>query len=269
MALGMRHWLAGLALLLTGFVAGAASWRLVRAEPAPLRLRSSAAPRQSFFAARAIAQRLGAGECVEPPEPPSLPVPEEVLARVTAPTGRLLLRCVPACDEVYLRGKPIGRTAKFDRELPVGDYALVLRWGTVTKVVRVSIGAGETTAREAMRSGSSATVRDLNVAGRLAASCVPECDSIEVDGESYGSPIVSLDLSPGEHVVVLRRGAQQRRRTIRVEPGESTRVREDFDLPPGCDPPWIRDARGALRFKSACRALRGKKSVRDPSRAPR
>jgi serine/threonine-protein kinase len=76
-----------------------------------------------------------------PPAPSPAPTTPEVPAG--GGTGQLTVVCIPACDQVFDNGRPLGPSPIYARTVPVGSHRLKLVSGTVTKIIPVIVSADE------------------------------------------------------------------------------------------------------------------------------
>ncbi|MEZ4220275.1 MAG: protein kinase [Polyangiaceae bacterium] len=80
-------------------------------------------------------------------KPVPAPTPTPAPAATSKEPGFLTIMCAPACDRVIAGGRNLGPSPVVRRPLPPGSHGVVLKKGSVTKSIGVTIQSGETTAR--------------------------------------------------------------------------------------------------------------------------
>lgn len=133
-------------------------------------------------------------------------------------TGELVVESRPEAARVSIDGEERGVTP-FRLELAPGAYVLqVAVGGAEPRVIPLTIRAGVQTAQYVELVGVPTT-------GTLDVRSEPSRVRVWVDGQDRGlTPLTLNDLSPGEHEVVLERGAQRVTHRVRIEPGTTAQL---------------------------------------------
>lgn len=133
-------------------------------------------------------------------------------------TGELVVESRPEAARVSIDGEERGVTP-FRLELAPGAYVLqVAVGGAEPRVIPLTIRAGVQTAQYVELVGVPTT-------GTLDVRSEPSRVRVWVDGQDRGlTPLTLADLSPGEHEVVLERGARRVTHRVRIEPGTTAEL---------------------------------------------
>lgn len=136
-----------------------------------------------------------------------------------AQPGTLTINTPQPGVEVLLAGAVIGRTPLTTR-LAKGSYAVELRNDRQRRTLQIDMQAGATVIQN-VELGTAAP--PAAVVGSLAIHTEPDRLSVSVDGTERGvAPLTVAGLSPGEHQVTVRSARGTLRRTVAVQPNETT-----------------------------------------------
>ena len=134
-------------------------------------------------------------------------------AAKAAATGTLIIATNPAGAQATVDGQPRG-TTPLTLVLPVGPHTIVLRAGHADRSIPVTISAG---AEVSQYHRAAAGRRD---AGSVAGSKRTAGAKVTIDGVAVGtSPMMVLDLAPGEHAVTLESALGFVKQTVTIESG--------------------------------------------------
>ncbi len=177
--------------------------------------------------------------------------------------GFLTIMCAPVCDKIVVAGRDLGPSPQVRRPLPTGRHKVVLKRGSFTKSINVTIVENTTTARRVDMTGPGAEdAADGKAFGYLNVNCNPACTKVYVDGKSLGpSPIVRRKLSAGKHVIALWRLTELANKRVTIHKGQTRTVIHRWTSKPSCSPPYLVDQNGLKRIKPEC--MSGKSGVGD------
>ena len=133
-------------------------------------------------------------------------------AKATA-TGTLIIATNPAGAQATIDGQPRG-TTPLTLVLPVGPHTIVLRAGNADRSIPVTISAGAEVSQYIELPQAGATL------GQLQVRTEPAGAKVTIDGVAVGtSPMMVLDLAPGDHVVTLESALGSVKQTVTIESG--------------------------------------------------
>jgi len=128
-------------------------------------------------------------------------------------TGTLVIATNPAGAQATIDGQPRG-TTPLTLALPVGPHTIVLRAGNADRSIPVTISAGAEVSQYIELPQAGATL------GQLQVRTEPAGAKVTIDGVAVGtSPMMVLDLAPGEHVVTLESALGSVKQTVSIESG--------------------------------------------------
>jgi hypothetical protein len=128
-------------------------------------------------------------------------------------TGTLLIATNPPGAQATIDGQPRG-TTPLTLVLPVGPHTIVLRAGNADRSIPVTISAGAEVSQYIELPQASATL------GQLQVRTEPPGAKVTIDGVAVGtSPMMVIDLAPGEHAVTLESGLGSVKQTVTIESG--------------------------------------------------
>lgn len=128
-------------------------------------------------------------------------------------TGTLVIATNPAGAQATVDGQPRGMTP-LTLVLPVGPHTIVLRAGNADRSIPVTISAGAEVSQYIELPQAAATL------GQLQVRTEPPGAKVTIDGVAVGtSPMMVLDLAPGEHAVTLESGLGSVKQTVTIESG--------------------------------------------------
>ena len=133
--------------------------------------------------------------------------------------GTLVLESTPPGGEVTIDGRRRGETP-LKLELAPGRYEVTVSGRGRSRTLAVEIASGA----EVVRRVDLAPER-APVTGSLEIVSQPSGARVLIDGRVRGqTPLLVDELAAGRHVVLVESGSGAVRRTVRVRPGETTRV---------------------------------------------
>jgi hypothetical protein len=147
-----------------------------------------------------------------------------------ATTGSVTLDTTPSGLDVVLAGKSLGKTP-LTTTLAAGSYELQVGAASSARTIKVNVVAGSTVVQhvefaEAAATSSAAT-------GGLRVQTEPSHLPVFVDGNNHGMSPVAIDqLQPGEHEVSVRTSSGVVRRSVTVQPRETTSLIVSSTAPP-------------------------------------
>jgi len=128
-------------------------------------------------------------------------------------TGTLVIATNPAGAQATVDGQPRGMTP-LTLVLPVGPHTIVLRAGNADRSIPVTISAGAEVSQYIELPQVATTL------GQLQVRTEPPGAKVTIDGVAVGtSPMMVLDLAPGEHAVTLESGLGSVKHTVTIESG--------------------------------------------------
>ncbi len=134
-------------------------------------------------------------------------------AAKAAATGTLIIATNPAGAQATVDGQPRG-TTPLTLVLPVGPHTIVLRAGNADRSIPVTISAGAEVSQYIELPQAGATL------GQLQVRTEPAGAKVTIDGVAVGtSPMMVLDLAPGEHAVTLESALGSVKQTVTIESG--------------------------------------------------
>ncbi len=134
-------------------------------------------------------------------------------AAKATPTGTLIIATNPAGAQATIDGQPRG-TTPLTLVLPVGPHTIVLRAGNADRSIPVTINADAEVSQYIELPQAGATL------GQLQVRTEPAGAKVTIDGVAVGtSPMMVLDLAPGEHVVTLASALGSVKHTVTIESG--------------------------------------------------
>jgi serine/threonine protein kinase len=128
-------------------------------------------------------------------------------------TGTLVLATNPPGALATVDGQPRG-TTPLTLVLPVGPHTVVLRSASADRSIPVTISAGAEVSQyiELPQAGSTL--------GQLQVRTEPAGAKVTIDGVAVGtSPMMVIDLAPGEHAVTLESPLGSVKQTVTIESG--------------------------------------------------
>ncbi|HXH04977.1 MAG TPA: PEGA domain-containing protein [Vicinamibacterales bacterium] len=134
--------------------------------------------------------------------------------------GVLVLESTPPGGEVTIEGRTRGETP-VKLELAPGRYEVTVSGHGRSRRLAVEIESGKAVVRRVDLGPERAAV----ATGSLEIVSQPSGARVLVDGRVRGqTPLLVDELAAGRHVVLVESGSGAVRRTVRVRPGETTRV---------------------------------------------
>jgi hypothetical protein len=128
-------------------------------------------------------------------------------------TGTLAITTNPEGAQVIVDGQPRGTTPA-SIPLSPGSHNVELRAGSTARTIAVTITAGQESAQYIELPAAGAT------AGQLQVRTEPAGAKVTVDGVPVGtSPMMVVDLAPGEHTVSLESDLGSVKQTVTIEAG--------------------------------------------------
>jgi hypothetical protein len=104
--------------------------------------------------------------------------------------------------------------------LPVGTHAMAITVGSTTRSLPLTIEAGTT-----IKQDVEFPVEAAEATGRLEITSEPSGAEVTIDGAASGvTPLTIGTMAPGQHKVVITKGATVIRRTVKVEPGATASI---------------------------------------------
>jgi hypothetical protein len=153
--------------------------------------------------------------------------------------GTLVLETDPPGAAVRLDGVDRGVTP-LTMPLSSGEHRAEVSLGSWRREFPVVITSGLTVSRHVQLAPAAAAVGTSGLSGELDLRSRPTGASIKVDGVSHGrTPRVVGDLSPGQHRVVMRHGAQQLEETLTVPAGSTLQFAAAFPAEAGPKGGWL------------------------------
>jgi hypothetical protein len=135
--------------------------------------------------------------------------------------AKLSVETRPAGAEVVVDGQRRG-TTPLSVAISPGNHTLIVRRGTDTRTVPLTIAAGTEIAEHFELAAVDAP---FPVPGRISIVTDPPGAHVVVDGQPRGvSPTTVADLSPATHTVGVSSGEGSAERVVTVEPGGTTSV---------------------------------------------
>lgn len=129
------------------------------------------------------------------------------------PTGRLVVSTNPSGAQAIVDGQPRG-TTPLTLTLPAGVHTIRLRAGSADRSLPVTISAGAEATHYIELPQATATL------GQLQVRTDPPGAKVTVDGVAVGtSPMMVIDLAPGEHAVVLESDLGSVKQAVMIESG--------------------------------------------------
>jgi len=128
-------------------------------------------------------------------------------------TGTLVIATNPAGAQATVDGQPRG-TTPLTLVLPVGPHTIVLRSGSADRSIPVTISAGAEVSQYIELPQVAATL------GQLQVRTEPAGAKVTIDGVAVGtSPMMVIDLAPGDHAVTLESALGSVKQTVTIESG--------------------------------------------------
>ncbi len=128
-------------------------------------------------------------------------------------TGTLVIATNPPGAQATVDGQPRGMTP-LTLVLPVGPHTMVLRSGSADRSIPVTISAGAEVSQYIELPQVAATL------GQLQVRTEPAGAKVTIDGVAVGtSPMMVLDLAPGDHAVTLDSALGSVKQTVTIESG--------------------------------------------------
>ena len=128
-------------------------------------------------------------------------------------TGTLVIATNPPGAQATVDGQPRGKTP-LTLVLPVGPHTIVLRAGNADRSIPVTISAGAEVSQYIELPQAAATL------GQLQVRTEPPGAKVTIDGVAAGtSPMMVLDLAPGDHTVTLESALGSVKQTVTIESG--------------------------------------------------
>ncbi len=131
---------------------------------------------------------------------------QEVIFGIKSKSGISVLSN-PDGATVFLDGKEMGKTPFEDKNLEVSDYLVKIEKDQVIWQGKISMVAGTITVinRDLSKdiSGSSGEILTLKKGKGVTIVSNPTDASIDIDGKIFGKTPQTLDIVPGEHVILL------------------------------------------------------------------
>lgn len=128
-------------------------------------------------------------------------------------TGTLVIATNPPGAQATVDGQARGITP-LTLVLPVGPHTIVLRAGNADRSIPVTISAGAEVSQYIELPQAAATL------GQLQVRTEPPGAKVTIDGVAAGtSPMMVLDLAPGDHAVTLESALGSVKQTVTIESG--------------------------------------------------
>jgi len=136
--------------------------------------------------------------------------------------AKLSVESRPAGAEVLIDGRRYGM-AQTTTALSPGSHTLIVRRGTDSRTVPLTIGAGAERAEHFEL--AAAVDATFPVPGRISIATDPPGAHVTVDGQPRGvSPVTVDNVSPTTHTVGVSNGEASAERSVTVQPGGTTSV---------------------------------------------
>ncbi len=131
---------------------------------------------------------------------------EEILFGIKPKSGISILSTPDGAD-VFLDGKELGKTPFEDKSLDVGDILVKIEKDQAIWQGKISLVAGTVTVinRDLSKDTSSSAGETLTLKKGQGITIVsnPGEANIEIDGKTFGKTPQTLDITPGEHAILL------------------------------------------------------------------
>ncbi len=147
-----------------------------------------------------------------------------------ATTGTVTINTTPSGLDVVLAGKSLGKTP-LTTTLAAGSYDLQVGTAPNTRAVKVNVVAGASIIQQV--EFAAATAVNGPATGGLHVQTEPSHLPVSVDGNNHGvSPVAIDELAPGEHEVSVRTASGVVRRSVTIQPHETTSLIVSSAAPP-------------------------------------
>jgi hypothetical protein len=147
-----------------------------------------------------------------------------------ATTGTVTINTTPTGLDVVLAGKPLGKTP-LTTTLAAGTYDMQVGAAPNTRAVKVNVIAGSSVIQQV--EFADPVVASGPATGGLHVQTEPSHLPVFVDGSNRGvSPVAIEDLAAGEHEVSVRTSTGVVRRSVTIQPRETTSLIVSSTAPP-------------------------------------
>jgi PEGA domain-containing protein len=147
-----------------------------------------------------------------------------------ATTGTVTINTTPSGLDVVLAGKSLGKTP-LTTTLAAGSYDMQVGAAPNTRAVKVNVIAGSSVIQQVEFADPVAASGP--VTGGLHVQTEPSRLPVFVDGTNHGvSPVAIEALAPGQHEVSVRTSTGVVRRTVTIQPRETTSLIVSSTAPP-------------------------------------
>lgn len=136
------------------------------------------------------------------------------------PTSGISVLSAPSDATVYLDGSEVGKTPYEDKNLEVRDYAIKIKkdssaWqGQITLIAGTVAVVNRDLAQDI--ASSAGEILTLNKGKGLTIISNPTGASVEIDGKAFGNTPTTIDITPGEHTILISH-SNYLKRSIRAE----------------------------------------------------
>jgi len=145
-------------------------------------------------------------------------------------TGTVTINTTPSGLDVVLAGKSLGKTP-LTTTLAAGSYDLQVGTAPNTRAVKVNVVAGASVIQQVEFAATPAV--NGPATGGLHVQTEPSHLPVSVDGNNHGvSPVAIDELAPGEHEVSVRTASGVVRRSVTIQPHETTSLIVSSAAPP-------------------------------------
>lgn len=136
------------------------------------------------------------------------------------PTAGISILSTPSDATVYLDEKEVGKTPYEDKNLEVKEYTVKITKEKASWQGKITLTAGTVSVinRDLAPdiASSAGEILILNKGKGLTIISNPTDTQVEIDGKSYGNTPVNVDITPGEHTVLIS-NSNYLKRSIRVD----------------------------------------------------
>lgn len=158
---------------------------------------------------------------------------EELILGIKPKSG-ISIQSIPDGADVFLNGKNVGKTPYDNKELEVSEYLVDLRKEKYEWQGKIKLADGVITVVNRDLSTDLASqageILTLKKGKGMTVVSNPSDADVEVDGKTYGKTPQTLDISPGEHTLLLTH-SNYLKRSIKANLPEDFNLTVAVDLP--------------------------------------